>query len=384
MRQCPSCGFRNTDSRETCLKCKASLVERFDLVDKPTTSKMSPLNGLTNTYYRLRRFTFRWGRRIWRKLTPEIPRDIPHRFPFVAAFLALLPGLGQIYNHQPLKAFYFFTLFAATLTIAIINLTVPYMGTAMLFTVGFVMMFSYSDALITAAKINGQYFTLRNRLAALTYPMFMVGMIFFLSSILAWANWPIYKMSVVGGDYMAPELAKGDRIMHEGISYFFRDPKPGDVVRYDPPRYVIVKIGQIGNDEYVMNPMNGWERIMAVGGETLTAINGRYYVDGRELSESYHPLAENQMYKNFTIECPPDHYIILITRQATTKNIINALQGATAAPDIHQPGIIVKGWNEACIVSREDIFTRAWFIYYPGPRRQFFKSEGPRFVDSKD
>ncbi len=380
MRKCPSCGFRNTDSRETCLKCKASLVERFDLVDKPTGGERPQINELMNTFYRGRRFISRWGRRAWRKLSPKLPRDLPHRYPFVAAFMALLPGLGQLYNHQPLKAVYFFTLFIVTLTVAVGQLTAPYLGTSMLFLVGLVMMFSYSDALLTAARINGQSFTLRNRLAALTYPIFMVGMIFFLSSIFSWANWPVYQMLVVGGDYMAPEVSKGDRIMHEGITYLFRDPKPGDVVRYDPPEYIIERFNPLGNDIYAMNPMNGWERVMAVGGETLTARDGRYYVDGRELSESYYPLSENMMYKNFTIECPPDQYIVLITRQATTKNIINVLQGATASPDIHQRGIIVKGWEEACTVSRDEIIIRAWFVYYPGPRRRFFQAEGPRFA----
>ena len=114
---------------------------------------------------------------VARALYVPLPIGVSHRFPFVAAFLSLVPGLGQIYNHQPRKTPYFVLSFIAILAVTIRFITTPYLGNILVLATISVVMASYSDALISAAAINGQYFTLRNKLAAFTYPFFLLGML---------------------------------------------------------------------------------------------------------------------------------------------------------------------------------------------------------------
>jgi len=341
--------------------------------------------------FRPRRFDFllrpkivlgRWARRIRRALAAPLPVGVPHRFPFLAAFLSLAPGLGQLYNHQIKKVPYFLVTFAGFLTLTCLYVTVPYLGNILIFATISVVMASYADALVSAAAINGQYFTLRNKLAALTYPFFLLGFIGFFCAILSFFGWPFFSLFHVRGDYMQPALQKGDAICDEGITYLFRSPRPGDVVRYDPPGYSIEVPGGFTTDKHLVDPQNGWERIMAVGGETLEYRDEKYYIDGKPLSPEYYPLLSGQMYSQFKITCPPDQYIILISAGAVDNSIIIKIQGRARAPSPRNAGVIVIGWAEACCVEEKSILARTWFRSFPGPRRRFFQAKGPRFLEN--
>jgi len=387
MRQCPACDFHNVDSRKACLKCGTALVHRADLALEPRR----PLFG--GAPPALRRALGRLQRRAARALEVPLPENVPHRFPLVAAFLGLVPGLGQLYNHQPRKLLYLLPATAAGLILSIHFITTPCVGNVFIAATLLVLMLSYADALVTAARINGQYFTFRNLLAALTYPIFLLGFFGTICAVMAWLQWPLFTLFYMGHDYMRPAIRRGDRICGEAVTYFFRDPKPGEVVHYDPPGFSAEKTGSdsiFGNDRYLINPQNGWERVMAVGGETLESRNGVFYVNGKRLSREYYPLITDQIPETFKMECPPGKFIVLITAAPEQEDIINSLKngpGNSQVPLLKTLHLI--GWEEACCVgktykeagmTKRTFYDRAWFRYHPSARRCFFQARGPRFV----
>lgn len=386
MRKCPECQFINLDSRETCLKCGTALVH----MSEPLVNS-SHFHG-TNFFWTLSRHAARLKRTLGRIVSVPTPQFISYRFPFLAAFLSLVPGLGQTYNHQPKKILWFVPPFLLCIHYAIKHITTPYVGNLWIAGAFGVMMCSFSDALISAAEINGQTFTLRNRLAALTYPVFLLGAFSFACSFMAFLQWPVFTMFHVMSNDMAPALQAGDSICGEGITYLFRAPQPGDVVRYDPPPYKIEVSHGYKTDVTIVDPQNGWERVMALPGETLECRDGGYFVNGRKLSREYYPLVTNGgVFKNYKITCPPGKYIILISYLASDNGLINSLSGTPnggKAWGFNAPGIAVSGWEDACCVpakganfARKTIFERASFIYAPSDRRRFFQPAGPRFEE---
>lgn len=374
MLKCPVCGFNNLDTRERCLKCKTLLTHQPDFAPQEeilvrNTPDLRAWSG---------RFFNRLGRRVRAFFEFPLPTGVRHRFYLWAGLLGLAPGIGQLYNQQPRKALYLVVLFGTILFLTVHFITTAYLGTLLVCATLFAMLFSYSDALTTAAEINGQTFTFRNRLALLTYPIFLLGFFGTVCAVMSWANWPLFSLFHVRGDYMRPALEKGDAICGERFSYFFRSPRPGDVVRYDPPQYSIEQ----GETLTIVNAQNGWERVMAVEGETLEYKEDRYTVNGRPLSPEYYPLLSGQTFKEFKLTCPKGKYLVLLSSRASDNSLINRLQGSTnQAPAFDTPGVIVNRWENACFVARKEIYDRAWFRYFPGPRRCFFQARGPRFLN---
>lgn len=69
-----------------------------------------------------------------------------------------------------------------------------------------------------------------------------------------------------------------DRVLANRFIWHFSDPKRGDVVVFEAPEEAAQKCGQGGT--YV-------KRIIALPGETVSATEGRVFVDGRQLDEPY-------------------------------------------------------------------------------------------------
>ena len=204
MRKCPVCEFRNMEVRETCLKCGAILVHQEDLA--PSGRYRAPRADLVSA---LRLAISRLARRFASGFeVPPTPEGLPHRFPFLAAFLGLLPGLGQVYNQQAKKVFYLLPPFLVLICLAIRHITTPYWGNAFIVGAVAVSLFSHSDALLSAAKINGQTFTLRHTLAAILYPYCAFAIIGILLAFMTFLQWPLLTLFHVNHNYMAPALRK--------------------------------------------------------------------------------------------------------------------------------------------------------------------------------
>ncbi len=71
---------------------------------------------------------------------------------------------------------------------------------------------------------------------------------------------------------MENTIMTGDMVFSEKISYYLRDPEPGDIVTFQDPEIpgrVLIK------------------RCIAVGGQTVDLVDGRVVVDGVALDEPY-------------------------------------------------------------------------------------------------
>jgi len=136
---------------------------------------------------------------------------------------------------------------------------------------------------------------------------------------------------------------------------------------------------------YVIDPQNGWERVMAVGGETLEYKDGIFRVDGRRLAREYYPLLTEHLPSKFRIVCPKDRFVILTTWRAEDTGFINQLRGGDATA----PELGGEAWEKACVVPKGSFFKpiildRTLFIYHPTVHRRGLIVDGPRFKAEGD
>ena len=97
-------------------------------------------------------------------------------------------------------------------------------------------------------------------------------------NLLAWAGFVALlswlTFAYVGHASMEKTIMTGDRVLAEKVSYYLRDPEPGDIVMFEDPEIpgrLLLK------------------RCIAVGGQTvdINDEDGLVYVDGVALSEPY-------------------------------------------------------------------------------------------------
>ncbi|MDQ3146369.1 MAG: signal peptidase I, partial [Actinomycetota bacterium] len=125
----------------------------------------------------------------------------------------------------------------------------------------------------------------------------------------------VSPVSVSGGS-MGPELRDGERVLVSHLSYVLREPRRGDVVAFrspleDPDRSAFpVRIAR-GTLEALglRDAPSGTvlERVVAVGGETVEARDGRLVVNDRALDEPY--LRAPRVTDDFDAERVPDGHV---------------------------------------------------------------------------
>ena len=100
---------------------------------------------------------------------------------------------------------------------------------------------------------------------------------------------------------MQPNLHTGERVVSEQVTYYFSDPKRGDIVVIKSPADPAVHF---------------IKRVIGLPGETITVSNGSVLINGQPLDERYansrtdtstgHFLIEGQSFK-----IPDDNYFVL-------------------------------------------------------------------------
>lgn len=102
-------------------------------------------------------------------------------------------------------------------------------------------------------------------ISMLLYMALVLGMTFLVITFLG-------QRTYVSGDSMKNTLEDGDNLIVDKITYRFRDPQ-----RYD----IIVFPFEYKDDTYYI------KRIIGMPGETVQVADGRVYIDGEQLKESY-------------------------------------------------------------------------------------------------
>ena len=117
----------------------------------------------------------------------------------------------------------------------------------------------------------------------------MVAFVFGLSWVLRTYVFQAYE---IPSGSMEETIMVGDMVFSEKVSYYFRDPEPGDIVTFQDPEIpgrVLIK------------------RCIAVGGQTVDLVDGRVVVDGVALDEPYtrgEPSYPLTPYYGLTIDYP--------------------------------------------------------------------------------
>lgn len=82
----------------------------------------------------------------------------------------------------------------------------------------------------------------------------------------------VFETVSVDGQSMFPTLNHKDRLIVEKVSYYFREPKAGDVVVFKYPADT--------REKFI-------KRVVAVAGDKVKIENNRLYVNGKEIDEPY-------------------------------------------------------------------------------------------------
>jgi signal peptidase I len=153
------------------------------------------------------------------------------------------------------------------------------------------------EPLTTRVPENGKPSSPESSIASQIFQCLMVAVLAFASYYLI-SHYVLQSVQVVGSS-MYPTLHDADRYFLNRLSYDFRAPRRGEIVVVRDPT----------DGEYCV------KRVVALPGESLFFKNGRLFVNGKELDESYLPDGV----KTFTPEkiqeemvtCGKDRYFVL-------------------------------------------------------------------------
>jgi signal peptidase I len=105
----------------------------------------------------------------------------------------------------------------------------------------------------------------------------------------------------IPSESMLPTLAVGDRLIVEKLSYYTHPPQRGDIIVFAPPPQ-LQEQGYLEDQAFI-------KRVIGLPGEKIEVKNGRVYVDGELLTESY--IAEAPNYAMSPMLVPPDRLFVM-------------------------------------------------------------------------
>ena len=129
----------------------------------------------------------------------------------------------------------------------------------------------------------------------------------------------------VYGSSMLPGIEEGDYILVSKASYFFNEPRRGDIIVFHSPKE--------SNTDLI-------KRIIAVSGDSVEIKDNTVFVNDTPLVEPY--TLEPPHYFMLPEEIPPGHYFVLGDNRNNSS-------------DSH------RGWT----LSRENIVGKTWITYWP-------------------
>ncbi|MCI8400825.1 MAG: signal peptidase I [Lachnospiraceae bacterium] len=126
---------------------------------------------------------------------------------------------------------------------------------------------------------------------------------------------------------MEPAIPSGSMVIGNRLAYRTEEPAAGDVI--------IFRHRETGENWLI-------KRVVAIPGQMFAVRQGRVYIDGQLLDETYVPHFSADDYPETLV--PEGCYIVLGDNR-------------TASGDS-------RTWEDP-FVRREDILARAWFVYFP-------------------
>ncbi|MEO8377156.1 MAG: hypothetical protein ABI579_05745 [Candidatus Sumerlaeota bacterium] len=379
MKKCPTCGFNNSDARERCLKCSTLLSSQA----VPDGSHIADRQGARTPPMVYARRAMYW---MGRKLATQIPSGVPYRFPWIAAWLSLIPGMGQLYNYQKPKAFVFICVYVVLAFLVAKTFFVPASDVYCLLFVCWIF-YALADGFIIAAKINGDPFRFRHLVAVWFAFMFMIGASLFLGQL---GGHGLFYLTTVRANTLRPGLQRGDKLFIWSTLVYRRLPPPGRVIYYNPARYYqYAPSANINGDDWVVNEQTSFEVVTATAGQMVECDRqGILRVDGTPVTSNLLPTNPNGMPLGFKMTVPPDSVGVLMSHGVVENGLLGGaiLAGTADNPRIGQEsGRRISELDSACVVTRPakwgmeldgEMIGVAAFCYYPPERRRWFGTNG--------
>ena len=162
-------------------------------------------------------------------------------------------------------------------------------------------------------------------------------------------NFIIINATVPSGS-MEKTIMTGDRVLGTRFSYWFSEPKRGDIVVFKYP----VDEARGKNTKFI-------KRIIGLPGETVEIKDGAVYINGDKLEEDYINGTWKVANDGYTFEVPEDHYLMLGDNR-------NNSSDARYWPEIALREGVVSSVEEALplsYVEKKKILGKAYFCYWP-------------------
>ena len=314
----------------------------------------------------LRRRMFIWRERMY----SELPRDIPKRQPWVAGMLSILPGLGQLYNHQPKKAALILLFVSAVFALAAATFYHPFSNWVL---VGYLLavVYAFHDGFVTAKHINEDFLPIQHAIAYYCAWIFYIA--FFCLAVQFMGRHFLVTFRYLFHDEMSPFLRRGEKIVVDKWTYLWREPRVGEVVFYNPGTIKMEKLGTLIPFAIPIDPRNAIERVVAGPGQTFERRDGVFYRDGQPVPPAEQPIVQEQIPRNFKLQAPENQFVVLFTYTGESFDETNAILGGglrARAPKLNEPGWALNYWDKACIIDKSDIFGRVICVYQPPPDRR--------------
>ncbi|MCH7640954.1 signal peptidase I [Patescibacteria group bacterium] len=136
----------------------------------------------------------------------------------------------------------------------------------------------------------------------------------------------------IKGASMEPNLPNGEYLLTDKVTYRLREPQRGDIIVFEPPA--------AQGEEFI-------KRIIATPGETVSLKEGKVFIDGKSLIETY--LAQDIktspgifLKDGQEVRVPPENYLVLGDNRPFSSDS--------------------RAWG---FVTKDKITGRAWLIYWP-------------------
>lgn len=150
----------------------------------------------------------------------------------------------------------------------------------------------------------------------------------------------ILRPHKIKGASMMPNYPDGEYLLTEKVSYYAHDPERGDVIVFKPP------ISQ--EDEFI-------KRVIGLPGEKIKVSNGKVYINGKELNESYLSStlftgAGTFLEEDKELVVPEGQYLVM------GDNRPHSSDG--------------RAWG---YITKKSISGKAWLVYWPTTKAGFVK-----------
>jgi len=371
MRRCPACGFHNPETKDRCVKCSASLVSQMvpdgsGAADLPEPGPRVDIAGQ------------RLLAAIRGRLHFDLPTGLPHRFPWSAAYLAMLFGAGQAYNRQYAKAVLFGLIQVAVLAVFLLTFFKPWNDWIALAALAW-LFYAMSDAYSCAVKINGDSWRWRHLVAVWFALFFFVGSFVFLLQV--FGNGLLF-LTTINSRGLSPAFEKRDKVLV--LAWPFKNwwVQPGTVVYYNPPAFSMIRPGALSTDVYTLNERNSFGVITALPGQTISRNKGGpIMVNGLAVPPRLLPLIPAGALDTFEVPIPADHYGVVFSHRVSEEGPLSLLGGAFGGtvPTPRQAegqGFGVRDYDVVTRVPKGEVYGIVLFRFHPPERRAWFGTSG--------